>query len=39
MGGVTACGALDDVAKAMGSDIAEWLKAPTLDARLGDEKK
>jgi len=34
----TTCGALDRVGKALGKDIAEWLKAPTLDARLGDEK-
>jgi hypothetical protein len=38
-GGFTACGNLDSVGKALGEDIAEWLKAPRMDARLGDEKK
>lgn len=30
----TACGALNRVGRALGDDIADWLKAPTLDARL-----
>jgi hypothetical protein len=34
MVGMTACGALDHLAKELGDDIADWLKEPTLDANL-----
>lgn len=32
--GMTACSALDHLGKELGEDIAEWLKAPTLNAKL-----
>lgn len=34
MAGITACGALDRLGKELGEDIADWLKEPTLDAKL-----
>ena len=37
-GGFGACANLDRVGEALGKDIALWLKAPIMDARLGDEK-
>jgi hypothetical protein len=37
-GGGGTCSMLDRCAKAIGSDVAAWLKAPTKDARLGDAK-
>jgi hypothetical protein len=37
-GGGGTCAMLDRCAKAIGSDIATWLKAPSKDARLGDAK-
>jgi hypothetical protein len=37
-GGGGTCAMLDRCAKAIGSDIATWLKAPSMDARLGDAK-
>jgi hypothetical protein len=41
MGGMFAgykgsCSVLGRTVKALGKDIAEWLKAPTMDAQLGD---
>ncbi|HTC27626.1 hypothetical protein [Dyella sp.] len=30
----TACGSLDRLGKELGEDIADWLKDPTLDAKL-----
>ncbi|RDS81787.1 hypothetical protein [Dyella psychrodurans] len=32
--GMTACGALNRLGKELGEDIADWLKSPTLDAKL-----
>lgn len=31
------CSVLGRTVKAIGKDVAEWLKAPTMDARLGDQ--
>lgn len=32
--GLTACGSLNHLAKELGEDIADWLKEPTLNAKL-----
>ncbi len=37
-GGLTACSALIRVGKAIGKDIAVWLRAPSLDATLGNAR-
>jgi hypothetical protein len=37
-GGGGTCAMLDRCAKAIGNDVAAWLKAPSKDARLGDAK-
>jgi hypothetical protein len=37
-GGGGTCAMLDRCAKAIGKDVGEWLKAPTMNARLGDAK-
>src|SRR4051812_4381312 len=35
-GGGGTCAMLDRCAKAIGKDVGEWLKAPKMNARLGD---
>lgn len=35
-GGFGTCAMLERCAKALGKDIAQWLKQPTIDARLGE---
>jgi hypothetical protein len=37
-GGGGTCAMLDRCAKAIGKDVGEWLKAPSMNARLGDAK-
>jgi len=37
-GGGGTCNMLDRCAKAIGKDVATWLKSPTMDAKLGDAK-
>ena len=37
-GGGGTCAMLERCAKAIGKDVATWLKAPTMNAKLGDEK-
>jgi hypothetical protein len=37
-GGGGTCNMLDRCAKAIGKDIATWLKSPSMDARLGDAR-
>ncbi|WP_445147034.1 hypothetical protein [Dyella sp. Tek66A03] len=32
--GLTTCGSLNHLGKELGEDIADWLKTPTLDAKL-----
>ena len=34
--GFSACGALSQVAEALGEDVAEWLRTPTIDATIGE---
>lgn len=34
-GGWSACGTLNDIGKALGKDIAKWLKKPSMNATIG----
>lgn len=36
--GASTCGLMDKVAKELGKDVALWLEAPSMNARLGDAK-
>lgn len=36
--GITACRALERVGEEMGKDIAKWLRAPSMNAKLGNAK-
>lgn len=37
-GTLTTCGTLTKIAKSLGKDVSKWLKAPQMNAQLGNEK-